>query len=134
MNLTSMIGGQCWFSVDSKSFDLSVEEVDGRLKGVVVEQGKGFSTCIRFKELSLRYSLEGVGFFCRDKELRRWSKVWEERGRKFKLERHSNGEGRFLTSSFALLFRQRLRDSLRSFQKGGAPLEVGAFQWRNFLH
>ena len=62
MNLTSMIGGQCWFSVDSKSFDLSVEEVDGRLKGVVVEQGRGFSTCIRFKELSLRYSLEGVGF------------------------------------------------------------------------
>ena len=43
MNLTLMNRGQCWFAVDSKSFDLSVEEVDGRLKSIILEQCTGFS-------------------------------------------------------------------------------------------
>lgn len=35
-------GGRCWFAVDSKSFDLSIEEVDGRLKGTIMERGRVF--------------------------------------------------------------------------------------------
>ena len=33
---------------------------------------------------------------CRNKDLVRWSKAWEEGGRKFKLEHRLNGVGRFL--------------------------------------
>ncbi|RVW61929.1 hypothetical protein CK203_064914 [Vitis vinifera] len=47
-----------------KSFDISVEAVGGKLRG--------------------------VEFFCRDEVLVRWHKYWEEGGRKFKLEREGH--------------------------------------------
>ena len=34
-------GRRCWFVVDSKSFDLFVELVGGKLKGVIVERERG---------------------------------------------------------------------------------------------
>ena len=89
-------GGRCWFAVDSRSFDISVEVVGGKLRGIIEERGRGFSSWIRFGDLSFRCLLKGVEFCCRDEVLARWNKSWEEGGRKFKLERHSNEAGRFL--------------------------------------
>lgn len=91
--------------MDSNSFDLSVEEVVGRLRGVIVERGRGFSVWIRFGDQSLRSLLKGVKVYCRDDELRRWNNVWEENGRKFNLECRANGAGRFILC----LLLQRLR-------------------------
>ena len=59
-------GGRCWFVVDSKSFDIFVEVIGGKLRGIFKERGRGFSSWIRFRDLSFRCLLEGVEFCCRD--------------------------------------------------------------------
>ena len=74
----SMRGGYCRFAMESKSFNLSVEVVGRNLRGVIEARGKGLSTWIRFGDLGLRYLLEGVEHCCRDEDLVRWSKAWEE--------------------------------------------------------
>ena len=105
-------GKRCWFAVESKSFDISVEELGGRLRGVIVEHERGYSRWVRFRELSLRCLLAGAEACCRDDGLLRWSKGWKERGRCFRLECRENGVGRFLfckvvtaeSKSFSLVF------------------------------
>ena len=63
--------GKWWFVVESKSFDIFVEGLGGRLRGVIVERGRGYSRWVRFRELSLRYLLAGLEACCRDFELLR---------------------------------------------------------------
>ncbi|RVW30578.1 hypothetical protein CK203_086079 [Vitis vinifera] len=53
-------GGKSWFAMESKTFEISIEEV------------------------------RGVEDWCRGESSSRCLKVWEERGRKFRLECHSN--------------------------------------------
>ena len=79
--------------------DLSVEVIGEKLRGVIKERGIGFSAWIRFEDLILCCLLEGVEACYRDEDLVRWSKGWEEGGRKFKLERRLNKSGRFLFCS-----------------------------------
>ncbi|RVW37083.1 hypothetical protein CK203_084577 [Vitis vinifera] len=56
-----MRGGKCWFAIESKTFDVSLEEVRGKLRGTIVERSRGFSSWIRFGVTSLRKFLEGKG-------------------------------------------------------------------------
>lgn len=51
-NVETMRGGTMWFLVESKSFEILVEVVRDRLKGVIVERSKRFSSWIRFGEPS----------------------------------------------------------------------------------
>ena len=88
-------GGKCWFAVESKTFKISIEEVQGKQRGIILERSKGFSSWIRFGEKSLCYLLEGVEDWCRGESSSRCLKVWEEGGRKFRLEYRSNEAGRF---------------------------------------
>ena len=60
--------------MESKSFDISIEELGGRLRGVVVESERGFSRWVRFEELDLGCLLVGVEACCRDVGLSRWTK------------------------------------------------------------
>lgn len=46
--------------VDTKSFKILVEVSEGKLRGVISERSKGFSSWIRFGELSLQCLLESV--------------------------------------------------------------------------
>lgn len=39
-----MRGGSCWFAVESKSFDISIEVVVGKLRGIIEERERGFSS------------------------------------------------------------------------------------------
>ncbi|RVX19238.1 hypothetical protein CK203_008598 [Vitis vinifera] len=65
-------GGKCWFAVESKAFEISIEVVRGKLRGTILERSKGFSSCIRFGEKSLSLLLEGVEAWCRgESNLRR---------------------------------------------------------------
>lgn len=50
MKLREMLtrGGRSWFAVDSKSFNLSLEEVGGKPRGFIEERGRGLSAWIRF--------------------------------------------------------------------------------------
>ena len=33
-------GGKCWFVVESKTFEISIEEVRGKKKGIILERSK----------------------------------------------------------------------------------------------
>ncbi|KAL6335866.1 hypothetical protein AAG906_003491 [Vitis piasezkii] len=89
-------GGKCWFAVESKTFEISIEVVRGKPRGIILEKSKGFFSWIRFREKSLSFLLEGVEAWCRGKSSSRHLKIWEEEGRKFRLECCSNEAGRFL--------------------------------------
>ena len=64
-----------------------------------MERSKGLSSWIKFGEKSLNYLLEGVEDWCRGESSSRCLKVWEEEGRKFRLECRSNEAGMFLLCS-----------------------------------
>ena len=93
------VGGSCWFAVESKSFEISVEDVGGKLRGIILERCRGFFLWIRFGESSLRCLLEGVEVYCREESFGRGVRSWEEEERKFRLERCSNKAGRFILCS-----------------------------------
>ena len=88
-----------WVAIESKTFEVSIEEVKGKLKGIIVERSRGFSSWIRFGVASLRNLLEGFEECCREEKKGRLVKVWEEEGRKFWLERRVNGAGRYVLCS-----------------------------------
>ena len=92
-------GGKSWFAVESKSFEISIEEVRGRLRGTIWERSKGLSSWIRFGEKGLSLLLEGVEAWCRGESNSKLLKVWDEGARKFRLECRSNVARRFLLCS-----------------------------------
>ena len=94
-----MGGGKCWFAIESKTYEVSLEEVRGKLRGTIVERSRGFSSWIRFRVTSLRKFLEGLEECCREERKGRLVKVWEEEGRKFRAERRENGVGRYILCS-----------------------------------
>ena len=73
--------------MDSKSFDLSVEEVAGKLRGFIEGRGRGLSAWIRFGDVNLLCLLDGVEFCYREEDLVGRSFEWEEGGTRFKLDR-----------------------------------------------
>ncbi|RVW31228.1 hypothetical protein CK203_082860 [Vitis vinifera] len=82
--------------MESKSFEISVEDVGGKLRGIILERCKGLSLWIRFGKSSLRCLLEGVEVCYREESFEREVRSWEEEGRKFRLERHTNEAERFI--------------------------------------
>ena len=92
-------GGKSWFAVESKTFEISIEETRGKLRGVILERSKGFSSWIKFGEKSLSSLVEGVEDWCREESSSRRLRVWEEGGRKYRLECRSNVAGRYLLCS-----------------------------------
>ena len=98
--------------MDSKSFELLVDKVGGKLRGCIWEKCRGLTSWIRFGDASLISLLDGVEACCRGSDDRSWSLVWEERGRKYRLECRSNKAGRFFlcsvhdleTKRFCLIF------------------------------
>lgn len=65
-----------------------------------MEGGRGgFSSWIRFGEISLSRLLERVELFCMEEKGFLGPLKWEEEGRRFKLQCHSNGDGRFIQCS-----------------------------------
>ena len=113
-------GRRSCFVVESKSFEILVEELGGKLKGCIWERCKGISSWIRFGEASLRCLLDGVETCCRESNNRGWAIGWEEGNRKYKLERRLNEAGRFILCSvrdfeskkFSLIFPEGKGQSL----------------------
>ena len=97
--MVNLRGGRRWFAVESKSFEILIDEAGGKLRGCIWERSKGITSWIRFGDFSLCRLLEGIEFCCRGRDDRGWSIVWEEKGRKYNLERRSNVAGRFLLCS-----------------------------------
>ena len=89
-------GGSCWFVVDSKSFEISVDVFGKKENGIIVERSRGFTSWIRFGRSSLCWLLEGVEANCRGEFGQRFVKSWEDGGMRYKLECRANEAGRFL--------------------------------------
>ena len=92
-------GGRSCFVVEAKSFKILIEELGGKLRGCIWERSKGVSSWIRFGEASLRCLLDGVEACCREVNNSVWASGREEGNRKYRLERCSNGVGRFIFCS-----------------------------------
>ena len=60
-------GGKVWFGVESKSFEISIKEIRGKVEGRVSKRGRGFSSWIKFGEKSLSWLLEEVESCCNRK-------------------------------------------------------------------
>ena len=88
--------GSCrWFSVDAKTFEISVEGERRKLKGFVKERRKGLVHSIRFGE-GLKTLLKRVEIFC--KECSRSKRIfeWKENCRAYGLDNRENEAGSFL--------------------------------------
>lgn len=135
-------GWKSWFAVEAKAFEISIEEVSGKLRGVIVERGRGFFNWIKFGEVSLRCLLGGVEACCREEDSSVCNKVWKENWRAYKLQRCVNGAGSFILCSvydveakrFNLIFPEgrglpggwsTLASKLRSLGVRLMPLPVG---------
>ncbi|RVW74378.1 hypothetical protein CK203_056810 [Vitis vinifera] len=60
-----MRGGKSGFAVDAKSFEISKDAFREKLKGIIMERSRGFTSWIKFGGLSLCCLLEGVEACCK---------------------------------------------------------------------
>ena len=85
--------------MDSKIFECSVEVVGRRLQGVILERSRGYSSWIMFRLSSLSFLLEGVESCYRQEVEGKFAKRWEENGRRFCLEKKTNGARNYILCS-----------------------------------
>ena len=88
--------GKCWFDVDLKMFEISVEEVKGKLLGKILERGRGCSSWIRLGELSLSHLLDEVESCSWGDGGKPLSKHWLEGGGVYRVECRCNDVGKFI--------------------------------------
>ena len=91
--------GKTWFAVEAKTFEISIEEKNKKLRGCIWERCKGATSWVRFGDSSLQRLLLGIEdceMISRNQE---WFAKWEEEGRSYKIERRSNKAGDFLLCS-----------------------------------
>ena len=91
--------GKTWFVVEAKTFEISIEEKNKKLRGCIWERSKGAISWVRFGESSLQRLLLGIEDCDMISCKQEWFANWEEEGRSYKLERRSNKAGNFLYCS-----------------------------------
>ena len=99
MLLPRQRGGKTWFAFEAKSFDIEVEEVTKGLRGCIWERRKGITSWIRFGGHSLTRLLMGLEACVWTSSVPVWGNVWEEEGRRYKMEKGSNQAGSFIRCS-----------------------------------
>ncbi|RVX10943.1 hypothetical protein CK203_013310 [Vitis vinifera] len=72
------------FTVESKTFELALEDRKGKCQVRVVEKKRGVSTWVRLGLDSLGLFKEGLIHCIRDEKEGRWEKEWKEKGRRDK--------------------------------------------------
>ena len=88
-----MTGAKRWFSIESKSFDISVEGIGGSLKGYLTKRRKRVVTWIRFGEEGLGTFLKCIKQCCREGgNTKRFFKL-KEKGRYYRVENNKNEAG-----------------------------------------
>ena len=71
-------GGRRWFTIEAKSYEISVEGARRRKQFFITEKSKGVISWIRFGEESLSSLLNGVNECRRKKVSDRWRLEWKE--------------------------------------------------------
>ena len=95
------------FTVESKTFELALEDRKGKCQVRVVEKKRGVSTWVRLGLDSLGLFKEGLIHCIRDEKEGRWEKEWKERGKLYTLARGFNRAGAFLRLGVEDLERKR---------------------------
>ena len=75
-----------WFSVDSKYFELKVEEEGRKVQVIITERLRGRSSWIRFGEEGARILLKGVESIRREVGKNNRGVEWKENRRRYSLE------------------------------------------------
>ena len=88
-----------WFSVESKSFEFTMEGKGKKAKCFITERSRGVASWIRFGIEGMNKLLMGVEECCRVFVPDSRPFVWRENGRSFRLESNENNAGRFLLCS-----------------------------------
>ena len=81
------------FGVESKSFELEMEERGGKTLITITESKKGVSSWVRMGLYSVGLFMEGLHQCIKDVKEGRWEKGWKEKGRNFSLVRITNRGG-----------------------------------------
>ena len=80
-----MRGLKKWFSIDSKSFEISVEGEGRLLKGFITERRKEVVSWVCFRE-GLCILLKSIDLCCKEEGNTRRVFEWKENGRYYKVE------------------------------------------------
>ncbi|KAL6326002.1 hypothetical protein AAG906_038494 [Vitis piasezkii] len=95
------------FGVESKTFEVEVEERRGRLQATIVERKGGISSWVRLGPVSLGIVLDCLILSIEDVRMGRWVREWQENGREYSLTCDYNRGGCFLRLGVADLERKR---------------------------
>ena len=87
---------KCSFGVESKTFEVEVEEKKGKLQATIVERKRGISSWIKLGPESLGLFVECLVLCIKDMRIGKWERKWKEKGRANSLVRDENKWGCFI--------------------------------------
>ena len=84
------------FGVESKFFEIGVEEKQGRFQVVIEESKGGVSSWVRLGPRSVEALLDSLNQCVKAEDKGKWERGWRENGRVYSLVRDENKAGMFL--------------------------------------
>lgn len=81
------------FRVESKVFEIKVEEKKGIMQAIIVERKKGIFFWVKLEPESLGFLLESLNQSNIEVKTGRWERDWKENGRSYSLVRDENKGG-----------------------------------------
>ena len=82
--------------MESKAFEIVVEDRRGKIQGCIVEKKGGASSWVRLGADSLAFFLEGLNLCIKGEKETRWGREWKEQGRVYSMTRGTNRAGGFI--------------------------------------
>ena len=84
---------KCSFGVESKTFEVEVEEKKGKLQVTIVERKRRISSWIKLGPKSLGLFVECLVLCIKDTRTGKWERKWKEKGRAYSLVCDENKGG-----------------------------------------
>ena len=97
--VSEMRGEKKWFSIDSKSFEISVKCEGRSLKGYTTERRKGAVSWIKFEEEGLNTLFKCIDQCYKEGGNTRRIFEWKENDIYYRVENHRNEAGKYLSCS-----------------------------------
>ena len=82
--------------MESKSFEVEVEEKKGKLQAIIVERKIGISSWVKLGPESLGFFLDCLRFCIEDTSAGQWERSWKENRRSYSVVHDENKGGCFL--------------------------------------
>ena len=82
--------------MESKVFEIGIEERKGKPQVIIVESKRGVSSWVRMGPTSVGFCLEGLNQCIKDGKEGKWERGWKEKGRSYSLVQDANSAGCFL--------------------------------------